>query len=44
MVEYAILLTWVTLAFIALIHGAGQATHGIWVTANSDLTAANSGS
>jgi Flp pilus assembly pilin Flp len=40
-VEYAIILTWLTLAFIGFIRGVGQATHGIWTTANSSLTTAN---
>jgi Flp pilus assembly pilin Flp len=40
-VEYAIILTWLTLAFIGVIRGVGQYTHAIWVTANSNLTQAN---
>jgi Flp pilus assembly pilin Flp len=40
-VEYAILLVWLTLAFIGLIRAVGGATKGIWSTANSSLTQAN---
>jgi Flp pilus assembly pilin Flp len=40
-VEYAVILVWLTLAFIGFIRGVGQATHGIWITANSSLTQAN---
>jgi len=41
LIEYAILLTWTCLAMIAIIHGAGQATKGVWSTANSELVQAN---
>jgi Flp pilus assembly pilin Flp len=40
-VEYAILLVWLTLAFIGLIRAVGGATKGVWSTANSSLVQAN---
>jgi len=41
LVEYTILLTWMTLASIAIIHGIGSSTKKVWTTANNDLTQAN---
>jgi len=40
-VEYAVLLVWLTLAFIGLIRAVGGATKGVWSTANSSLVQAN---
>ena len=41
LVEYCILLTWTCLAMMAMINAAGKATHGIWTTANQNLSQAN---
>ena len=41
LVEYTILLTWTCLAMIAIIHGVGTATKGVWSTTNSELVLAN---
>lgn len=40
-VEYAILLTWLTLFFIGLIGAASGSTKAIWCEANSNLSQAN---
>jgi Flp pilus assembly pilin Flp len=40
-VEYAILLTWLTLFFIGLIGAAGGGTKKIWCEANTSLSQAN---
>lgn len=40
-VEYAIILVWLTLAFIGLIGMVGGGTQRIWATANSNLSRAN---
>ncbi len=39
-IEYAILLSWVTLASMGLIRGVGSATKGIWTTTNNTLSSA----
>ena len=41
LVEYSLLLAFVALASAALFVGAGASIQGIWVVANSRLTAAN---
>ena len=41
LVEYTLLLAFVALASAALFIGAGASVSGIWGTANSQLTAAN---
>ncbi|HUK16094.1 MAG TPA: hypothetical protein VLW65_06745 [Bryobacteraceae bacterium] len=41
LVEYCILLTWTCLAMMAMVNAAGKATHGIWTTANKNLSQAN---
>lgn len=41
LVEYAILLCWMTLMTVSSMNMAGRAMKGAWSTANSDLTAAN---
>jgi Flp pilus assembly pilin Flp len=41
LIEYTILLSFVTLASIAIVNGAGHAMKGIWMATNADLTAAN---
>lgn len=38
LVEYTILLAWLTLASIGLIRGVNNATKSIWVTTNATLT------
>jgi Flp pilus assembly pilin Flp len=38
LIEYTILLAWLTLASIGFIRGVGSATKGIWVTTNATLT------
>jgi Flp pilus assembly pilin Flp len=42
LVEYSILLTWMTLASIAIIHGISGSTKQAWTTANNDLSQAQS--
>ena len=41
LIEYTLLLAFVCLATAALFIGSGGSLSGIWVTANSDLTNAN---
>lgn len=41
-IEYAILLVWLTLAFIGLIGAAGGGTKQVWAVANNNLSGANS--
>lgn len=41
LVEYSLLLAFVVLASAALFIGAGQQIGGIWITANTQLTNAN---
>jgi Flp pilus assembly pilin Flp len=41
LVEYAILLSWIALASVAFLEGWGKSLRGIWTTANSQLSAAN---
>lgn len=41
LVEYSLLLAFVVLASAALFIGAGQQIGGIWITANKQLTNAN---
>lgn len=40
-IEYAILLVWLTLAFIGLIGAAGGGTKQVWAVANNNLSHAN---
>jgi Flp pilus assembly pilin Flp len=40
-VEYAVLLVWLTLFFVGLIGAVSSGTKKIWVTANSNLSQAN---
>lgn len=40
-IEYAVLLMWLTLFFIGFIGAVGGGTKGIWRTANSNLSQAN---
>lgn len=40
-VEYAVLLTWLTLFFIGFIGAVGGGTKGIWSTTNANLSHAN---
>ncbi len=40
-VEYAIILTWLTLFFIGLIGAVSSSTKQVWVAANSNLSHAN---
>lgn len=40
-VEYSILVVWMTLAFIGLIRAAGGGTKAVWSAANSNLSQAN---
>jgi Flp pilus assembly pilin Flp len=40
-VEYAIILTWLTLFFIGLIGAVSGSTKQVWVAANSNLSHAN---
>jgi Flp pilus assembly pilin Flp len=40
LVEYCILLTWVTLASMGLIRGISSSAKGIWTTTNSTLSSA----
>ena len=42
LIEYTLLLSFVCLATAALFISSGGSLTGIWVTANSDLTTANS--
>ena len=42
LIEYTLLLAFVTLASAALFMGAGGSVSGIWTTNNSQLIAANS--
>ena len=42
LIEYTLLLAFVTLASAALFMGAGGSVSGIWTTSNSQLIAANS--
>jgi Flp pilus assembly pilin Flp len=44
LIEYTLLLAFVALASAALFIGAGSSINGIWSTANSRLTAANTAS
>ena len=44
LIEYTLLMAFVTLASAALFLGAGGSVAGIWTTSNSQLAAANSGS
>jgi Flp pilus assembly pilin Flp len=39
--QYAILMAWVTLASVAMINGVAGAEKGVWRTTNTQLTAAN---
>ena len=39
--QYAILMAWVTLASVAMINGVAGAEKGIWRTTNTQLTSAN---
>ena len=41
LIEYSILLTWMTLASIGIIHGITTSTKGIWTTTNATLTNAS---
>ena len=41
LIEYTLLMAFVALASAALFTGAGRSVKGIWSTANSQLTAAN---
>ncbi len=41
LIEYTLLLAFVALASAALFIGAGNSVNGIWIVANSRLTAAN---
>jgi Flp pilus assembly pilin Flp len=41
LVEYTILMTFVALASIAVMNGAGHVMKGIWTSANSELVLAN---
>ena len=43
LVEYAILLSWVALASIALFSSGGKSVKGVWSTANNQLVQANMG-
>jgi Flp pilus assembly pilin Flp len=40
LVEYTILLSWLTLASMGLIRGISSATKGIWATTNNTLSSA----
>jgi Flp pilus assembly pilin Flp len=42
LIEYTLLLAFVCLATAALFIGSGGSLSGIWITANTDLTTANS--
>jgi Flp pilus assembly pilin Flp len=41
LIEYTLLMAFVALASAALFIGAGKSVKGIWVTGNTQLTAAN---
>jgi Flp pilus assembly pilin Flp len=41
LIEYTLLMAFVALAPAALFLGAGRSIKGIWITTNSQLTAAN---
>ena len=41
LLQYTILLAWVTLASMAVINGVSKAEQGIWRQTNTQLTAAN---
>jgi len=41
LIQYCVLLCWVTLASTAVINGLTSAEKGIWQVTNSQLTAAN---
>jgi Flp pilus assembly pilin Flp len=41
LVEYAILLCWMTLASVAVINGVMRSEEGVWRVTNSQLTSAN---
>jgi len=43
MIEYTLLVAFVTLASAAIYIGAGKQMHGIWAQANSALVLANTG-
>ena len=42
LIEYSLLLAFVALSSAALFAGAGRSARGIWVAANTTLSAANS--
>ena len=41
LIEYTLLLSFVTLAVVGLFMGAGKDVKGVWVTANNQLIKAN---
>jgi Flp pilus assembly pilin Flp len=43
LIEYAILLSFVTISVVGLIMGAGQDVKGAWTVSNNQLTKANAG-
>jgi Flp pilus assembly pilin Flp len=43
LIEYAIILSFVTISVVGLFMGAGQDVKGVWAVSNNQLTKANTG-
>ena len=43
LIEYAIILSFVTISVVGLFMGAGQDVKGVWTVSNNQLTKANAG-